>query len=113
MLESGANDSEQIQIDPFDIGKGHMTHGTVLRLALVRWSGQGEGSAYFFWTIYVNSMFGKALGWVFLPHASSDKNRRLGNDVAIGIPVFWKMGYPYSVVDLALCEVASKSTTFS
>ena len=37
ILETGANDDEHIQVDPFDIGKRHATHGHVLQLVLLKW----------------------------------------------------------------------------
>jgi hypothetical protein len=36
ILETGANDDQHIQVDPFDIGKRHATHGHVLQLVLLK-----------------------------------------------------------------------------
>ena len=36
ILETSANDDQHIQVDPFDIGKRHATHGHVLQLVLLK-----------------------------------------------------------------------------
>src|SRR5574338_1348708 len=98
MLETGPYDDEHVQVDPFGIGKGHVTHGPGLRFALVRqmpttstletfvsdWARWGVVRADLDQNRYRERCMAIALsGWrgapLSLPHARSDRCRRLGN----------------------------------
>jgi hypothetical protein len=47
ILETGANDDQHIQVDPFDIGKRHATHGHVLQLVLLKRVSGIEGGKFY------------------------------------------------------------------
>src|SRR5574338_383470 len=97
MLETGPYDDEHVQVDPFGIGKGHVTHGLGLRFALVRQKPTMSMLETFVsnrarWGVarvdldqnrYRERRMAIALsGWreapLSLPHARSDPCRRLG-----------------------------------
>src|SRR5574338_594375 len=98
MLETGPYDDEHVQVDPFGIGKGHVTHGPGLRFALVRqmpttstletfvsdWARCGVVRVDLDQNRYrerciAMSFFGRLGAPLFLPHARADRCRRLGN----------------------------------